>query len=84
MVRQRVQLLVEHLHTYRVKLHGTLVAIVHNQHWHIVILTLLVERINGLGNHVAVHDGHVALEVYTRTRQLLGVHLAHLGNGTLL
>ena len=83
-VGQRVQLLVEHLHTYRVKLHGTLVAIVHNQHWHIVILTLLVERINGLGNHVAVHDGHVALEVHTRACQLLSIHLAHLSDGALL
>ena len=61
----------------------SLIAVVHNQHRHIVVAAFLIEFVDVFGNNVAIDDRCAQLEAVVACK-LLGVHLAHLGYGVLL
>ena len=69
---------------HRIIVNGPFVAVVHNQHWHIIIFAFLVEIVDRLWNHITIYDRRAAMEVHAIARELLGIHLAHLLDGFLV
>ena len=64
--------------------HSTLVAVVHQHHGNISILTKLIEVIYLIRQHLPVDDGRTAHEVHTSTRERLRIHRTQFGNRVFL